>query len=164
MHILGDLLLSVGVVISSIVIYIFPTDIYPWSKFFDPACTIFFSIIICVTCYPVMKEGIHILMEGSPEAVQVGEMLEEIKNLEHVITMHDYHCWSLSKGKYSMSAHIVVEQDAMLVLGRATKIAKKYGIEFVTIQMEDQAMDAACDQKTFMNSAEPKKEAHHHDH
>jgi len=116
LHILGDLLLSVGVVISSIVIYIFPTDQYWWSKFFDPLCTVIFSVIICITCMPVMKEGIHILMEGSPEAVETGEMLEEIKELEHVITIHDYHCWSLSKGKYSMSAHIVVEGEAMAVL------------------------------------------------
>ena len=74
-------------------------------------------------------------------------MLKELKALEHVITIHDYHCWTLSKGKYSMSAHIVVEKDAMKVLAAATKITKNYGIEFVTIQMEDVTMDGACGQK-----------------
>ena len=59
-------MLSVGVVISSIVIYIWPTQEYPWSKFFDPMCTLIFSIVICITCKDVLSNGIYILMEGAP--------------------------------------------------------------------------------------------------
>ena len=55
-------------------------------------------------------------MEGAPDAVEVGKMLLEMKKLDKVTTIHDFHCWSLSKGKYAMSAHIVVEKDAMTVL------------------------------------------------
>lgn len=165
LHILGDLLLSVGVVISSVIIYVWPTDKYPWSKYFDPACTLIFSVIICYTCKDVLRQGIFILMEGAPEAVETGNMLKELKGLEHVVTIHDYHCWTLSKGKYSMSAHLVVERDAMTVLAKATQVAKNYGIEYVTIQMEDQTMDASCDQKGFNDSANKKLEnGHGHKH
>ena len=104
-------------------------------------------------------------MEGAPEAVETGNMLKELKGLEHVVTIHDYHCWTLSKGKYSMSAHLVVERDAMTVLAKATQVAKNYGIEYVTIQMEDQTMDASCDQKGFNDSANKKLEnGHGHKH
>lgn len=69
LHILGDLLLSVGVVLSSCVIYIWPTKEYPWSKYFDPFCTVMFSIIICYTCKGTLTDCLYILMEGAPEEV-----------------------------------------------------------------------------------------------
>jgi len=70
LHILGDLLLSVGVVISSCVIYYFPTREYSWSKFFDPMCTLIFSIVICYTCKDTLAEGVFVLMEGAPKEVK----------------------------------------------------------------------------------------------
>ena len=140
---MGDLLLSVGVVISSVVIYVWPTEKYPWSKYFDPACTLIFSIIICYTCKGVLSNGIFILMEGAPDAIDTKAMLDEIKKLEHVKTVHDFHCWSLSRGKYAMSAHIVVTQDTQGILKKAIQIVKEYGIDHSTIQMED---DDSCEQ------------------
>lgn len=141
LHILGDLLLSVGVVLSSLIIYIFPVKDHPWSKFFDPACTIFFSIIICYTCRKVLSDGIFILMEGAPEAIDTIEMLKDIKAVTNVVTVHDFHCWSLSRGKYSMSCHIVCDGNAMNILKEATKVVNDYGIDHCTIQMEDTACD-----------------------
>lgn len=71
-------------------------------------------------------------------------MLVEIKKLEYVTAVHDFHCWSLSRGKYAMSAHIVVTQETQIVLKQATKIVKEFGIDHATIQMED---DEECEQK-----------------
>lgn len=144
LHILGDLLLSVGVVLSSCVIYVWPVKDYPWSKFFDPMCTLIFSVIICITCRKVLSNGIFILMEGAPDAIDTAEMLNDIKEVPNVITVHDFHCWSLSRGKYSMSAHIVCEGNAMTVLRAATKVVNDYGIDHCTIQMEDKACEQEC--------------------
>jgi Co/Zn/Cd efflux system component len=79
LHILGDLLLSVGVVISSFVIYYFPVHQYPWSKYFDPACTLIFSVIICYTCKATLFNSVYILMEGSPAAVDVASLKGELE-------------------------------------------------------------------------------------
>lgn len=145
LHIMGDLLLSVGVVFSSIIIYVWPTEQYPWSKFFDPACTLIFSIIICYTCKDVLFNGIFILMEGTPTTIKTADLIKELSALENVITVHDFHCWSLSRGKYAMSCHIVVKENPMDVLKHATKlITDEYGIEHTTIQMEDQACGHEC--------------------
>lgn len=65
-------------------------------------------------------------------------------------TVHDFHCWSLSKGKYSMSSHIVVNTEiakskgltTMDLLKSSTKIVNGYGIDHCTIQMEE---DVDCD-------------------
>ena len=66
LHVLGDMLMSVGVVIASIIIYINPA----W-KIADPLCTYLFSIIICCTTIPVFKECIYVLLEATPDSIDV---------------------------------------------------------------------------------------------
>ena len=66
--------------------------------------------------------------------------------IEGVTAVHDFHCWSLSRGKYSLSCHIIVEGvDPMETLQKATKmIADDYLIDHTTIQMEDKACGHEC--------------------
>ena len=104
-------------------------------------CTLIFSIVIVITCKDVLSNGIYILMEGAPTAIETKQTLIDIQKLKFVDKVHDYHCWSLSRGKYAMSAHIVVTEDPMGVLKKATKMVNDYGIEHVTIQME---LDIDC--------------------
>jgi cation diffusion facilitator family transporter len=66
LHVLGDMLMSVGVVIASIIIYINKD----W-KIVDPLCTYLFSVIICFTTIPVFKECIYVLLEATPENIDV---------------------------------------------------------------------------------------------
>ena len=86
-------------------------------------------------------------------------MLKKIESLEGVNAVHDFHCWSLSRGKYSMSCHIECENDSKIILEKAIKIVKNYKIEHSTIQMEEN-MDCAKKE-----TGSPKKEHDHgHDH
>ena len=118
---------------------------YPWSKFFDPGCTLIFSVIICFTCKDVLFNGIFILMEGTPTTINTADLIKELSALENVMAVHDFHCWSLSRGKYAMSCHIVVKENPMAVLKVATDlITEEYGIEHTTIQMEDKACGHEC--------------------
>ena len=65
-HVFGDFLQSVGVLISSIIIKVEPT--YKWA---DPACTILFAIIVFFTTLPIARDTIHILVEGYPKVLIV---------------------------------------------------------------------------------------------
>lgn len=73
LHALGDMIMSIGVIISATIIYIWPS-----ARIADPICTFVFSIIVCVTVYPIMKNCIGILMEGSPEEIELEELKKEI--------------------------------------------------------------------------------------
>ena len=53
--------------------------------------------------------------------------------------MHDFHVWSISVGKYALSAHITVDRDPMPVMKMAQQICYEIGIDHVTFQMEDLA-------------------------
>lgn len=64
LHALGDMVMSIGVVIAAVIIYF-----YPEAKIADPICTFIFSIIVCITIYPIVKNCIVVLMEGSPPEI-----------------------------------------------------------------------------------------------
>jgi len=101
LHVLGDLLSSVGVIIASIIIFF-----YEDATIADPICTYVFSIIIMFTSMPILKQCINVLMEGSPDDYDLDHIEEEIMKLDGVEEVHDLHVWSLSAGKHSLSAHI----------------------------------------------------------
>ena len=116
LHVLGDLLMSVGVCIAATVIYIWPTDKYPWAKYVDPACTLIFSVMVCITCKKTLGESLYILMEGAPETIKAAELKADIENLDEGVRVLDFHIWSLSRGKYLMSARIRCNGNPMKTL------------------------------------------------
>ena len=72
-HILGDIIQSVGVVIASFIIYFRP-DL----TIFDPICTFIFSVIVLITTYNITKQCISILMEAAPDNLDVDKIKNEI--------------------------------------------------------------------------------------
>lgn len=68
------MIMSIGVVIASGFIWYNPAWVIA-----DPICTIFFSVIVCCTVTPVVKNCINVLMEGSPSEVNTEELLKDIK-------------------------------------------------------------------------------------
>ena len=64
LHVLGDMLMSVGVIIASVLVYMNP---HLWMA--DPICTYLFSVIICFTTIPVFKNCVNIIMEGTPSDI-----------------------------------------------------------------------------------------------
>ena len=131
-HILGDALQNVGVLIAGGIIFLFPTFCIA-----DPICTYVFSIIVGLTTIRILKDCIFVLMEGSPVAVDIEQLEKDLPAITGVKDIHDLHVWSLSIGKMSLSCHICTD-DPQKTLKKATKmIQKKYKIDHVTIQVED---------------------------
>jgi zinc transporter 2 len=73
MHVIGDILQSIGLLISSILIYIFGGEdgVFNDWHYSDPICTFIFSILVINTSIPVVKECIKVLMEGTPNGLEV---------------------------------------------------------------------------------------------
>jgi len=105
LHVLGDLLNSVGVILAAVIVVI--SDGKLW--YMDPICTYVFSIIVMFTTTPVVKTCIQILMEGTPFNFPLQKLKFDIINLdpESIIEVHDLHVWQLAAGKNTMSAHII---------------------------------------------------------
>ena len=73
LHVLGDMLMSVGVIIAATIIYFRP-DLW-W---FDPICTYAFAVMILCTSYPTLKNCIDVMMEGAPENIDASELEQDI--------------------------------------------------------------------------------------
>ena len=131
-HILGDALQNIGVLIAGIIIYFFPR-----CSIADPICTYIFSIIVGFTTINILKDCMYVLMEGSPVDVDIEQLEKDLREIKGVQEVHDLHVWSLSIGKTSLSCHICCD-NPQKTLRRAKKmIEKKYKIDHITIQVED---------------------------
>ncbi|HSW72747.1 MAG TPA: cation diffusion facilitator family transporter [Chlamydiales bacterium] len=132
LHILGDLLGSIGVVISGIIIWL--TGFYP----IDPIITFFMAALILYSSGKMIFEGVHILMEGVPTKINIKALYKDLLNLPGVKEVHDLHVWSLSTKQKSLSVHLVAtfEETKLLKLAHHL-IEEKYHIHHMTIQIED---------------------------
>ena len=135
-HVLGDLIQSVGVLISSILIYV-----DPGLKMADPVCTIIFSFIVFCTTVNVVRDTVRILMEGCPRSVSYDDVMSDLMNLLDVVLVHDLRIWSLTTDKNAVSVHLAVNAaesgNSEKILQAATKLLKdKHDIHVVTVQVE----------------------------
>jgi zinc transporter 2 len=132
-HVLGDTLQSVGVVIAAILIWIWPEH----TRIADPICTFIFSILVLFTTKSVVKDCLQVLMEAAPPSIDVDGFKNDLLKINGVLEIHDLHVWCLSNGKNSMSAHITASDDSeKIILKNATDLCRKIGISHTTIQVE----------------------------
>ncbi|XP_078378655.1 proton-coupled zinc antiporter SLC30A2-like isoform X3 [Oculina patagonica] len=133
-HVLGDIVQSVGVLIAAYIIKFKPE----W-KLADPICTFLFSILVLITTLNILKETIHVLMEGTPKDIKYNHVKLSLESIEGVVAAHSLHIWSLTVNKAALSVHLAIEQgyDSQKVLNIANqKLKNDYHIYHSTIQVE----------------------------
>ena len=133
LHVLGDCLMSVGVIIAATIIYFFPSLWYA-----DPLCTYLFSIIVFITTIPIIKNIIIVMMEGAPKSINCEQLREDIYQTcgNDIVNVHDLHVWTISVGKVSMTCH-VESIKPLKTLSQVTDLCRrKYNLYHTTIQVE----------------------------
>ena len=101
------------------------------------------SVLVCVGIIAssiwLLRDSIHILLEGAPAHINIEEMRHALSEIPGVKEVHDIHLWSLTQGSESMSAHVVVEsgESSSAALNTATAVLKdRFGVSHVTLQIE----------------------------
>ncbi|KAI8357310.1 cation efflux protein [Choanephora cucurbitarum] len=135
LHVIGDLLASIGVLISSVIL-IFKPEL----TIVDPLCTFLFSILVLYTTYHLVKDSLAVLMEGVPGNIHPDLIEQSLLTLPGVLAVHDLHVWTLSPGKYSLTAHIKIDSqrsdyDEVLAKGQHI-VCDIYGVHHSTLQIE----------------------------
>ena len=131
LHILGDVLGSVGVIFSGIILWT-----TGWN-FIDPLITIIFTLTILRSSGKVIQQTIGILMESTPEEIDPEVVQKALEQLPGVQEVHDLHIWSASHHKIVLSVHLVADRKVD-VLGEAhRRLEAEFGIRHMTIQIED---------------------------
>jgi len=138
LHILGDFLGSIGVIISAGILMIVDGKTNAWVNYIDPAVSVILSTIILFSTIPLVKNCSKILLQSVPEGVELVDVTEKIKNVEGVIDVHDLHIWHLVNTKIVCSLHVkcAVGEDFMKLAAKIQSILHNYGVHSTTIQPE----------------------------
>ncbi|KAL4445153.1 hypothetical protein ABPG74_021966 [Tetrahymena malaccensis] len=140
-HVLGDLLQSIGVLIAAFLIYFLGGDDgFNYWHLADPICTYIFSILVLLTTKNVSIDCFKVLMEGTPSQIDVQNFKEKLQKIANVMEIHDLHIWQLSQGKPSLTCHIFISENPREVLNKTTQLCREYGIYHSTIQIEEWIM------------------------
>lgn len=132
LHVMGDLLGSVGALIAALVVIL-----TGWTLA-DPIVSVLISLLIIAGSWRLLRESVEILLEAAPSHISLAELERRMLGVEGVITVHDLHVWTLTSGVVAMSGHVVVPDLAShpRVLAAVQRQVREIGIGHATIQME----------------------------
>ena len=123
LHLLGDALSSVALVLGAFFIYLTSQWII------DPLLSVGICILILIWSYRLIMESVDILLEAAPQGAAYDEVKKAITAVRGVEDVHDLHVWTLTSGMYALSAHVRVRE---MPLGETVPLLKK--LNFVLCQ------------------------------
>ncbi len=141
LHLLGDTLSSVAVIIGGVLIYFF--EIY-WV---DPLITILISIYIVKETWDVFRQAYNILMQATPEGMDLHDIITDLENIEGIANIHHVHVWGLSEKEFHFECHSDLERDMGVSETSALReqmgkiLHEKYHIGHLTVQFEFGVLD-----------------------
>ena len=135
LHMLGDALGSVGIIIGALVI-----RATGWMQV-DPILSVVIGALIVWTAWDVIHESLNILLEGLPRGLNLKEVMSQMRDVDGVLDVHDLHIWSLGSNAHALSCHVLIEDlppsasDAILRRLNET-LASRFHIHHTTVQFE----------------------------
>jgi cobalt-zinc-cadmium efflux system protein len=135
LHIMGDLLSSVGVIAGALIIR--ATGFY----FIDSALGIVIAIVIVLNAARLIGASFNILLEAAPPDINVPDIVTDIKTISGVKDFHDVHVWSISGESRAISGHVLVDdiktsQSQRILCELRARLLEKYRISHTTLEVE----------------------------
>jgi cobalt-zinc-cadmium efflux system protein len=140
LEVLSDMLASLGVIVAGIVI------ITTGQHVADAIVSVLIALGLIPRTWGLLMQCVHVLMEGTPDHIQLGELRKKIFAVEGVRDLHDLHVWTITSGLHAMSAHVLVADgvDTQQVLHQIAEVCERdFKINHTTIQVESAHCDAA---------------------
>ncbi|MDK9863898.1 CDF family zinc efflux transporter CzrB [Staphylococcus equorum] len=162
LHVIGDLLGSVGAIIAAVLIWNFNLTIA------DPIASIIVSVLIIKSSWGITKSSLNILMEGTPSDVNMNQVFSMITEEEKIKNIHDCHVWTISNEMNALSCHAVVPntmtiEEGEVLLNRLEHKLEHLNIQHMTIQLE--TTDHLHDNNILCSAIYSKQTTHHsHSH
>lgn len=138
LHIIGDLLGSIGAIVAGIMIL-------KWKIYIaDPIISIVIALLVLYSSIKLINEALQVLLEAAPTHINVGNIRNAILEIPEICDVHDLHVWSITSNKIAISAHVVSKlSDNTTILALIDNILKnKFNIVHSTIQIEPEGYDS----------------------
>jgi cobalt-zinc-cadmium efflux system protein len=136
LHVVSDLLGSIGVIASGIVILA-----TGWTSA-DAVASVIIAMLILFSSFGLIREAVDVLMEAVPRHIDLDALRRTLEEVPGATEVHDLHVWSLTTGHCALSAHAVVEDGATsdeVLAEMSDRLAERFDIRHVTIQLEVQS-------------------------
>ncbi|CAN8203251.1 unnamed protein product [Coccothraustes coccothraustes] len=140
LHVMGDALGSVVVVVTATIFYVRPLGDAPcnWQCYIDPSLTIVMVLIILSSAFPLIKETSTILLQMVPKGVDMQLLTDRLAHVPGVSSLHEVHVWELASGRNIATLHIKCQtpSDYQGAAYQIRKVFHEAGVHSVTIQPE----------------------------
>lgn len=135
LHVLSDLLGSVAAIVAALLMMGFG---WVWA---DAVASVIVAVLILVSGYRVVRNSVHILMEGTPANISLVDIEQTLVSQEQVRAIHDLHVWSITSGLNALSCHVVVDgemniHESSILIANLEQRLLTLGIQHATIQVE----------------------------
>lgn len=140
LEVLSDMLASLGVIVAGIVIITTGLHVA------DAIVSVLIALGLIPRTWGLLMQCVHVLMEGTPDHIQLGELRKKIVGVAGVKDLHDLHVWTITSGLHAMSAHVLVADgvDTQQVLHQIAEVCEHdFKINHTTIQVESAQCDTA---------------------
>lgn len=143
LHMVGDFLSSVGVIVGAVLIWLFDFRIA------DPIISVLIGVIIIYGAWKLVTQSTSILLESVPPHLTLKDVRDGLMSIDGVTGVHDLHVWTLSSGLHSLSAHLQVGDmrvsDCSSLIERCEEMLRKnFSITHTTFQLECENCDSKC--------------------
>ena len=167
LHVFGDVMASVGVIVAGVIILL-----AGWTVV-DPLLSVAIAVLIAVGAWGILRETTDILLESVPRDISLTHLVEDMQRIEGVQDVHDLHVWCIASGMYALSCHVLINDlppsgSSPILQSLTAMLNETYHIGHATIQFEcSDHREACCEIDGLycrMESAKQKLNGHNHDH
>ena len=135
LHLLSDAISSIAVVAGALAISLFGIS---W---IDPLLTILISLYVLKQSYSLVKDAIHVLLEGAPEGLDLSRLKQQVERLPRVHGIHHVHVWTVGEHDIHFEAHVQVEDMALsetvaVRRGIEELLREEFSVNHVALQLE----------------------------
>jgi cobalt-zinc-cadmium efflux system protein len=140
-HAAGDALASIGVIVGGIIITITGYQVV------DPIIGALIGLIIVGAAWGILREGLSVLLEAVPSHVKVDDLVKALQELPGVRDVHDVHVWSITPEIHAMSAHVLIDDQAVSQAAGIREsmeqlLRERFRVEHSALQLECQTCEA----------------------
>ncbi|MBS1490542.1 MAG: cation transporter [Bacteroidetes bacterium] len=141
LHMAADALISLGVLLSGVIIYF--THWY-W---LDAVTSLLIGMVIIAGSWQLIKDAWRLSLDGVPSTIDAGAIKDFLLSVQGVVSLHDLHIWAMSTNTTALTVHLVVPQENdTLISFVKDELHKRFSIEHTTIQIE-KSLQAECGQQ-----------------
>ena len=141
LHMLADALVSAGVVVAGVL-----TIAFGWA-WVDPVASLVVAVVIVVGTWNLFRQSLHLMIDGVPSHLNLGEVRECLLSLPGVAAVDDLHVWAMGTADVALTAHLTMPEgpaDDAFLAAATQRLRERFGIVHVTLQTARQAVMRGC--------------------